>query len=42
MVLLVSTQPRFYTIHKQRNCSCLIKKTYPAIEAVAEYLLNGG
>jgi hypothetical protein len=37
-----STQPRFHTINKQRRCSCPLKETCPAIEAVAEYLRNGG
>ena len=37
-----STQPRFHTVNKQRICSCPLKETCPAIEAVAEYLRNGG
>lgn len=37
-----STQPRFHTVNKQRSCSCPLKETCPAIEAVAEYLRNGG
>lgn len=37
-----STQPRFHTVNKQRSCSCSLKETCPAIEAVAEYLCNGG
>ena len=37
-----STQPRFHTVNKQRSCSCSLKETCPAIEAVAEYLRNGG
>ena len=37
-----STQPRFHTVNKQRSCSCPSKETCPAIEAVAEYLRNGG
>ena len=37
-----STQPRFHTVNKQRSCSCSLKVTCPAIEAVAEYLRNGG
>ncbi len=37
-----STQPRFHTVNKQRRCSCQLKETCPAIEAVAEYLRNGG
>jgi len=36
------TQPRFHTVNKQRSCSCRLKETCPAIEAVAEYLRNGG
>jgi hypothetical protein len=35
-------QPRFHTVNKQRRCSCQLKETCPAIEAVAEYLCNGG
>ena len=37
-----STQPRFHTVNKQRSCSCPLKETCPAIEAVAAYLRNGG
>ena len=37
-----STQPRFHTVNKQRSCSCPLKETCPAIEAVVEYLRNGG
>ena len=37
-----STQPRFHTVNKQRHCSCQLKETCPTIEAVAEYLRNGG
>jgi hypothetical protein len=37
-----STQPRFHTVNKQRSCSCQLKETCPAIEAVAEYLRNSG
>ena len=37
-----STQPRFHTVNKQRSCFCSLKETCPAIEAVAEYLRNGG
>ena len=37
-----STQPRFHTVNKQRTCSCTLKETCPSIEAVAEYLRNGG
>ncbi|MDI6696234.1 MAG: hypothetical protein QME21_14405 [Anaerolineales bacterium] len=37
-----STQPRFHTVNKQRSCSCPLKETCPAIEAVAEYLRKGG
>ncbi len=37
-----STQSRFHTVNKQRRCSCQLKETCPAIEAVAEYLRNGG
>jgi hypothetical protein len=37
-----STQPRFHTVNKQRSCSCPLKETCPAIEAVAEYLCSGG
>ena len=37
-----STQPRFHPVNKQRSCSCTLKETCPAIEAVAEYLRNGG
>ena len=37
-----STQPRFHTVNKQRSCSCPLRETCPAIEAVAEYLRNGG
>jgi hypothetical protein len=37
-----STQPSFHTVKKHRSCSCQLKETYPAIEAVAEYLRNGG
>jgi hypothetical protein len=37
-----SIQPRFHTVNKQRICSCPLKETCPAIEAVAEYLRNGG
>lgn len=37
-----STQPRFHTVNKQRSCSCPLKETCPAIEAVAEYLRDGG
>jgi hypothetical protein len=37
-----TTQPRFHTVNKQRSCSCPLKGTCPAIEAVAEYLRNGG
>ena len=37
-----SIQPRFHTVNKQRSCSCPFKETCPSIEAVAEYLHNGG
>jgi hypothetical protein len=37
-----TTQPRFHTVNMQRSCSCQLKETCPAIEAVAEYLRNGG
>jgi len=37
-----STQPRFHIVNKQRSCSCTLKKPCPSIEAVAEYLRNGG
>ena len=37
-----STQPRFHTVNKQRSCSCSLKENCLAIEAVAEYLRNGG
>lgn len=37
-----TTQPRFHTVNKKRSCSCPLKETCPAIEAVAEYLRNGG
>jgi hypothetical protein len=37
-----STQPRFHTVNKQRSCSCPLKVTCPAIEAVTEYLHLGG
>lgn len=37
-----STQPRFHTVNKQRSCSCPLKETCPAIEAVVEYLRSGG
>ncbi|MEN4100419.1 MAG: hypothetical protein ROW52_10890 [Anaerolineaceae bacterium] len=37
-----STQPRFHIVNKQRRCSCPSKETCPAVEAVAEYLRNGG
>jgi hypothetical protein len=37
-----STQPRIHTANKQPSCSCPLKETCPAIEAVAEYLRNGG
>jgi len=37
-----STQPRFHTVNKRRSCSCSLKESCPAIEAVAEYLRNGG
>ena|SRR5690554_4015694 len=37
-----STQPRFHTVNKQRSCSCELGAGCPAIEAVAEYLRNGG
>ncbi len=37
-----STQPRFHTVNKLRSCTCPLKETCPAIEAVAEYLRNGG
>jgi hypothetical protein len=37
-----STQPRFHTVNKQRSCSCPLKETCPAIDAVAEYLRSGG
>jgi len=37
-----TTQPRFHTVNKQRRCSCELGATCPAIEAVAEYLRNGG
>jgi hypothetical protein len=37
-----SVQPRFHTVNKQRRCSCTLKEACPAIEAVAEYLCNGG
>ena len=36
------TQPRFLTVDKQRHCSCELSEGCPAIEAVAEYLRNGG
>jgi hypothetical protein len=37
-----TTQPRFHTVDKQRRCSCELSESCPAIEAVAEYLRNGG
>lgn len=37
-----TTQPRFHTVNKQRRCSCELGAGCPAIEAVAEYLRNGG
>ena len=37
-----STQPRFHTVNKKHSCSCSLKETCPAIDAVAEYLRNGG
>lgn len=37
-----TTQPRFHAVNKQRSCSCPLKETCPAIEAVVEYLRNGG
>jgi hypothetical protein len=37
-----TTQPRFHTVNKQRRCSCELGADCPAIEAVAEYLRNGG
>ena len=37
-----STQPRFHTVNKQRSCSCPLKSTCPAIDAVAEHLRSGG
>jgi len=37
-----TTQPRFHTVNKQRRCSCELGEGCPAIEAVAEYLRNGG
>lgn len=37
-----STQPRFHTVNKQRSCSCELGAGCPAIEAVVEYLRNGG
>lgn len=36
------TQPRFHIVNKRRRCSCPWKETCPAVEAVAEYLRNGG
>jgi len=36
------TKPRFHTVNKQRRCSCELGEDCPAIEAVAEYLRNGG
>ena len=35
-------KPRFHTVYKQRSCSCPLKETCPAIEAVAEHLRNSG
>ena len=37
-----TTQPRFHTVDKHRRCSCELGIECPAIEAVAEYLQNGG
>ncbi len=37
-----STQPRFHKVDKHRYCSCQLKTTCPAVEAVAEYLRSGG
>ena len=37
-----STRPRFHTVSKQRQCSCELGADCPAVEAVAEYLCNGG
>ena len=34
--------PRIHLVDKQRRCSCDLGATCPAIEAVAEYLHNGG
>jgi len=37
-----NTQPRFHTVNKQRRCSCELGAGCSAIEAVKEYLRNGG
>jgi hypothetical protein len=34
--------PRVHLVDKQRRCSCELGADCPAIEAVAEYLRNGG
>jgi hypothetical protein len=37
-----SVKPRVHLVDKQRRCSCELGAVCPAIEAVAEYLRNGG
>jgi hypothetical protein len=37
-----AVRPRVHLVDKQRSCSCPLKETCPAIDAVAEYLRNGG
>ncbi len=35
-------QPRFHTVRKDRSCDCELGADCPAIDAVADYLRNGG
>jgi len=37
-----TVKPQVHLVDKQRRCSCELGATCPAIEAVAEYLRNGG
>jgi hypothetical protein len=37
-----TVKPQVHLVDKQRRCSCELGVTCPAIEAVAEYLRNGG
>ncbi len=37
-----NVQPHFHIVNKQRQCCCELGKDCPAVDAVAEYLRNGG